>query len=136
MGKVAQHPPIAEDAQMVDPVLALPAIAGLTLRMHQAIGRQLGRELFSVPALDMLLDLYIQTDRHPISLTSLCGACSVPPRTALNTINRMVQHGLLERSPDPDDGRRIHVQLSDHGVALLDACCAELRSLLRQHGPG
>ncbi|WP_254295365.1 MarR family winged helix-turn-helix transcriptional regulator [Sphingomonas tagetis] len=111
---------------------ALRTIARLTLRMHAAIGGQLGRELFSAPALDMLLDLYVQEDRQPISLTSLCGAASVPPRTALNTINRMVERGLLDRSPDPDDGRRVHIRLSTAGIELLDACCADLRAILWQ----
>ncbi|ODP38814.1 MULTISPECIES: MarR family winged helix-turn-helix transcriptional regulator [Sphingomonas] len=124
----------ANEAQTAARLDGLRAIAKLTLRLHQTIGGRIGQDLFSAPAVDMLFDLYMQTDRQPISLTSLCGACSAPPRTALNTINRMVARGMLERSADPDDGRRILVCLSGQGVALLDACCAELRSLLIQFG--
>jgi DNA-binding MarR family transcriptional regulator len=106
------------------------ALAVLALRMHVVIGGRLGHDLFSAPAWEMLLDLYIRGDHRPVSLTSLCHAASGTPRTALNTINRMVDRGLLARSPDPDDGRRIHVHLSDHAIALLDQCLSELDALV------
>ncbi|MCP3731314.1 MarR family winged helix-turn-helix transcriptional regulator [Sphingomonas sp. MG17] len=109
----------------------LPEIAQLARRMHRVIGGVLGMELYSAPAWDMLLDLYLRDERKPISLTSLCGASTTAPRTGLNTINRMVARGLLVRSPDPDDGRRIHVRLSEDTTAMLDTCFAELRTLLR-----
>ncbi len=108
-------------------------IARLAIKISGALGDRLGRELYSVPALDMLLDLYARADREPMSLTSLCGATSAPPRTALNMINRMVERGILERSPDPDDGRRILVRLSHKGTSLLDDVCQALSGLLRPH---
>jgi DNA-binding MarR family transcriptional regulator len=106
------------------------ALALLALRMHVVISGRLGHDLFSAPAWEMLLDLYAREDHRPVSLTSLCHAASGTPRTALNTINRMVHRGLLERSPDPDDGRRIHVHLSDRAIALLDQCLSELDALV------
>lgn len=108
-------------------------IARLAIKISGAFGDRFGRELYSVPALDMLLDLYAHADREPISLTSLCGATSAPPRTALNMINRMVERGILERSPDPDDGRRILVKLTHEGTSLLDDVCQVLSGLLRPH---
>lgn len=110
----------------------LRAVAQLARKLHGVIGGQLGQDLYSAPAWDMLLDLYLRDARKPISLTSLCGASSAAPRTGLYTINRMVKRGLLVRSPDPDDGRRIHVRLSEDTAAMLDACFVELRALLHQ----
>ncbi|MBO9582054.1 MAG: winged helix-turn-helix transcriptional regulator [Sphingobium sp.] len=89
------------------------------VRAHQLLGERLGRDLYSVPALDMLLDLYLLGNRKPRSLSSLCGAAHVPIRSALRTINRMTDKGLLIRAPDPDDARRVNVELTGKAVALL-----------------
>ena len=70
----------------------------------------------------MLLDLYLsECCGRAISLSSLCGASHVPPTTALRCINAMVSKSLVERRPDPDDGRRIHVALTPDAKASLEA---------------
>lgn len=108
------------------------AFARLVVRVVRHVGDRLGRDLFSMPALDMMLDLYLRDEHRPISLTSLCGATNVPSRTALFTINRLVERGLLTRHPDPRDGRRINVDLSASGLRLLDECIEELIGLINQ----
>jgi DNA-binding MarR family transcriptional regulator len=105
----------------------LPAVIALAVRSHQLLGEQLGRDFYSVPALDMLLDLYLLKTRRPRSLSSLCGASQAPIRTALRAINRLVAEGLLSRTPDPADARRVNVALTPKGVALLDAVFEALR---------
>lgn len=107
-------------------------VARLSVRGHKLIGERLGRDLFSTPAWDMLLDLYIRDEHRPMSLTSLCGACDVPARTALNTINRLVERNLLIRIPDERDGRRINVELSAGATRMLDECFGDLLELVRQ----
>lgn len=87
---------------------------------HGLISNQFGSDLFSMPAFDMLLDLYLNRDEPPRSLTSLCGATRSPERTALRIIHRMVKRGLLQLSQDMDDARRVNVQLSRNAVGLLD----------------
>jgi DNA-binding MarR family transcriptional regulator len=119
---------------MADPLEPLGhqhAIEIATL-VHRLMERRLGREFYSVPALDMLYDLYLRNARRPRSLSNLCGASRVPVRTALRTINRLVRQGLLARSPDPLDARRTNVEITPRGVALLDELFAELaaRSML------
>jgi len=92
----------------------------LALRAHRLLGERLGRDLYAAPALDMLLDLYLANSSKPRSLSSLCGASKSPIRTALRTINRMADRGLLVRTPDLDDARRTNVALSEKAVLLLD----------------
>lgn len=99
---------------------ARQAVVRLAVRAHRLLGERLGPEFYSVPALDMLLDLYLLNNRKPRSLTSLCGASPAPIRTALRTINRMVDRGLLVRTPDPNDARRTNVELTPNAAALLD----------------
>jgi predicted metalloprotease with PDZ domain len=40
-------------------------------------------------------------------------------------IDRLVQHGLAERRPDPSDGRGALVSLTDRGRELFEACAPE-----------
>jgi DNA-binding MarR family transcriptional regulator len=40
-------------------------------------------------------------------------------------IDRLVQRGLVERKPDPDDGRGAVVSLTDRGRKLFEACAPE-----------
>lgn len=93
----------------------------LAVRAHCLLGNRFGSDLFSMPALNMLFDLYAREDRRPRSLTSLCGASKAPARTALRMIHRMIERNLLVRTPDPRDQRRINVELSPEGTELLDA---------------
>lgn len=107
-------------------------VARLAVRIHRLIGDRLGRDLFSTPALDMMLDLYVRDEHRPMSLTGLCGATAVPERTALFTIGRLVDRNLLTRHPDPTDGRRVNVELSAGSVRMLNDCFDDLLALVRQ----
>lgn len=70
-------------------------------------------ELFADPAWDMLLDLFrAELAQHRVSVSSLCSAAAVPATTALRWIKRMTNEGLLVRTADPYDGRRVFVELS------------------------
>jgi len=106
-------------------------LARLIIRANRHLGERLGRDLFSTPALDMMLDLYTRNEHRPMSLTGLGGAALVPERTALFTINRLVKRGLLTRHPDPRDGRRVNVDLSAGGLRMLDECLDELALVIK-----
>jgi DNA-binding MarR family transcriptional regulator len=107
-------------------------VAQLVVRIHRLIGDRLGRDLFSTPAWDMLLDLYIRDEHRPMSLTGLCGASALPERTALFTIGRLVERNLLTRHPDPRDGRRVNVELSAGAQRMLNDCFDDLLALILQ----
>lgn len=76
--------------------------------------------LFADPAWDMLLDLFAaELERARVSVSSLCIAAAVPPTTALRWITTLIETGLMEREPDPQDKRRAHVKLSGQaGIAM------------------
>jgi hypothetical protein len=78
-------------------------------------------DLFADPAWDILLDLAAsRLERRSVSVSSLCIAAAVPPTTALRWIRLMTDQQLLERRADPDDARRMFVDLSD---AAFDQLC-------------
>jgi DNA-binding MarR family transcriptional regulator len=84
--------------------------------------------LFADPAWDMLLDLLAaRIERAQVAVSSLCIAAAVPPTTALRWIKTMTDHGLFERCADPEDGRRIFIQLSDHAAAALSRYFAAVK---------
>ena len=79
-------------------------------------------ELFADPAWDMLLDLMaarLEGDR--VAVSSLCIAAAVPATTALRWIRALTDRGLFVRSADPEDGRRVYIELSDDAARALAA---------------
>jgi DNA-binding MarR family transcriptional regulator len=104
----------------------------LIAEAHRSIGQRLGPDLHVTPALDMLLDLYSNDQRRPMSLTSLCLASSIPERTALRTIDALVKRNLLIRTPDTRDRRRTNIRLSPRAVRLLNGYFDDLLGHLRR----
>jgi len=52
-------------------------------------------------------------EQSRVAVSSLCIAAAVPATTALRWIRTLTDHGLFVRRADPDDGRRIFIELSD-----------------------
>jgi DNA-binding transcriptional ArsR family regulator len=78
-------------------------------------------ELFADPAWDMLLDLMAaRLDGQRVAVSSLCIAAAVPATTALRWIKTLTDHGLFVRVADPQDGRRVYIELSDQAAAALE----------------
>lgn len=72
-----------------------------------------GADLFADPAWDMLLELLrAEIEQHRVTVSSLTRASNVPATTALRWIKIMTDRGLLNRSADPTDARRIFLELS------------------------
>jgi len=81
--------------------------------------------LFGEPAWDILLDLFVAHDeRINVSVSSLCIAAAVPPSTGLRWLTNMTAQGILVRRQDPEDARRVWIELVPH-------VAAKMRSLLQ-----
>ena len=105
-----------------------------------AMSRLMERELRSACAehhvlsgqLPVLLTLY---DEDGLTQTELADRTGVEQPTMAATLARMEQDGLIERSPDPADGRRVSVFLTRAGRrlerVLIDAVRAVNRRALR-----
>ena len=77
-------------------------------------------ELFADPAWDMLLDLFAaRLEGNRVAVSSLCIAASVPATTALRWIKALTDRGLFVRSADPQDGRRVYIELSDDAARAM-----------------
>jgi hypothetical protein len=79
-------------------------------------------DLFADPAWDMLLDLMAaRVERQQVAVSSLCIAAAVPPTTALRWIKGLCEQGLFVRVADPEDGRRVFIELSTETAARMEA---------------
>ena len=80
----------------------------------------LSAELFTDPAWDMLLELFVSfLEQRRTSISKLAQASEVPGTTALRWIGRLEEERLIVREPDKLDGRRVFVRLSPKGEAAM-----------------
>lgn len=92
--------------------------------------RILGLKLFSEPAWDILLDLFIQGEEgRQVSVSSLCIAACAPTSTALRWIGIVEQEGLLERFADSRDARRTFIRLTRTGREKMLAYLISISSI-------
>lgn len=82
----------------------------------------LGPLLFSDPAWEMLLDLYVNhCRRRPVSVMDLCIASGVPTTSAHRWIGVLEGRQFICRKPDPFDRRRFLISFTDLGLAKMEA---------------
>ncbi|WP_236616812.1 MULTISPECIES: helix-turn-helix domain-containing protein [Sphingobium] len=93
---------------------------GLTEQVQRLRADEFGKELFTIPAFEILLDLYSCKSVQPRSLTSLTGASSASERNSQRIVHRLAARGFVRLHRDPSDGRRILVELNGDAAALLD----------------
>ncbi len=102
------------------------------IRMRRLRDRFFPSDLFADPAWDMLLDLVAaRIERTRVAVSSLCIAAAVPPTTALRWIKTMTDNGMFVRAADPEDGRRIFIELSQDAAAGM---LAYLRAVKASEG--
>jgi hypothetical protein len=119
----ARGPAMPGEAQREDQVDA--GFVRSIIRARRLRDQYFRGELFADPAWDMLLDLYaarLEGDR--VAVSSLCIAAAVPATTALRWIKALTDRGLLHRSADPQDGRRVYIELSADTAKAMGAYLA------------
>lgn len=105
-------------------------MVGFTEHVQRLRANEFGRDLFGIPAFEMLLDLYMHQSGRPRSLTALTGASSASERNSQRIVHRMARRGLVDLQRDPSDGRRIIVQLRPETLELLDRFFDEMVQLV------
>jgi len=69
---------------------------------------------------------------RPPSIGAVATLLAIDPSTASRLVDQRVAEGLLERSPDPDDRRRVVLRLTPAGTALLGELAASRRQMLTE----
>jgi len=107
----------------------LERLAGTIYDARRKRDRMLAETFFGEPAWDMLLALYCFPSRgEELYVTSLSYAANVPLATGHRVQEVLSRRGLIERSAESADGRRMRVRLSDKGRALLESYLSALFS--------
>jgi DNA-binding MarR family transcriptional regulator len=102
-------------------------IAASLLRFRRLRDTQFTQGLFAEPAWDMLLDLVVAEEAgRRMAVSGLGVAAAVPSTTALRYIQALEREGLIEREPDPKDGRRVWVRLTPSAFQCLQDLLAKL----------
>jgi DNA-binding MarR family transcriptional regulator len=57
----------------------------------------------------------------PLTMNDLAARMDISPSAATQLVDRLVQHGLAERAPDPDDRRALRVAASGSALAAVRA---------------
>jgi DNA-binding MarR family transcriptional regulator len=68
----------------------------------------------------------------PLRVTDLAICANLDASTVSRHVSQLHRAGLIERAPDPIDGRAHRVKLSDAGTARIDAALRSRRALLEK----
>lgn len=104
---------------------------GVVGRISRA-ARRLERELEPVfrahgldaSGFDVLVTLRRNGPPYLLSASAVADATMVARSSTTSRIDRLEEAGLVERVPDPDDGRGVDVRLTPAGLALIDRAMA------------
>lgn len=112
------------------PPLPPPELINGMIARRELRNRYFESDLFSDPAWNMILDLAAaEGEGRRVSVSSLCIASGVAPTTALRWIGQMVDKGLLVRTEDEIDRRRVFVSLSHEGKVAFARYFSDLQMM-------
>jgi DNA-binding MarR family transcriptional regulator len=89
----------------------------LRVVIGQLVRRLRARQRFSLTQAAVLKRLEVG---DPVSVSDLAAAERVRPQSMAQTVGDLEADGLVAREPDPRDGRRALVRLTDAGQAAID----------------
>ena len=100
---------------------------GMTGRLKR-IARILDREMepvfaqhgLNLASFDVLATLLRSGEPFQLSPGELMKNTMVTSGTMTNRIDQLVKGGLVERVPNPDDGRSVHIALTNNGRRVID----------------
>ena len=75
--------------------------------------------LFSEPAWDVLIELYLAHGRHRVSTTALSDGAGVAIATLLRWLEYLTQNGLVAVTKSPTDARMRFIDLTGKGLAAM-----------------
>jgi len=90
------------------------------LRVRRAREELFCRSMFGEPAFDLLLCLYVRSEKKETSLTSLARTAGITNSSAMRWIRYLDDKHLVELTDSRSDRRAICVQLSPAGRAVMD----------------
>ncbi|MBN8809338.1 MAG: winged helix DNA-binding protein [Sphingomonas sp.] len=101
------------------------------------LARIVGREMAHGPGLEILLGLFVGRFRKVRTIVkTVCLGTNAPAATVIRWIDKLEARGLVDRLPDPLDGRRLQLALTQHGLDLAREALDTIWQSSRQLNPG
>ncbi len=115
----------------VRPLTVLSRVSRLARHLDLARRGAFARHDLETWEFDVLSALRRAGAPYRLSPGALLTQTLVTSGTMTNRIDRLVEHGLVQRQPSPDDRRGVLVQLTDAGRQRVDAAFADLLDVER-----
>ncbi|MDQ6525812.1 MarR family transcriptional regulator [Nocardioides sp. LHD-245] len=71
-------------------------------------------------------------DHGPLRASAMCAVFEIDKAAISRQVQHLIDLGLVDRSPDPEDGRATLLSVSADGAVRLDAVAAQRRQLLAE----
>lgn len=79
-----------------------------------------GARLVNAPAWVMLVELYANERKRPLSISDITLASGAPQTSALRHLQTLERNGYVQRQKSTDDGRRYYVHLTRLGIERIE----------------
>ena len=116
----------------VAPLTVLSRITRLARHLDLARRSAFARHGLETWEFDVLSALRREGAPYRLSPGALLTQTLVTSGTMTNRIDRLAEHGLVERLPSPDDRRGVLVQLTPAGLRTVDDALADLLTVERE----
>lgn len=121
--------PAVQDTTRERDQAAKIAVVRALIQQRRLRDRFLPGDLFHEPAWDMLLALYLcWHESRVVNVKALIGMTEAPVTTGQRWIDHLAKLGLVIRTTDMVDRRRIEVAISDAGLAAIDDYLSHISS--------
>ena len=90
-----------------------------------------GNWMFSEPAWDIMLILYIEHDQRRQTVGTLTDVSGAALATVVRYVNSLVERDLIRRTQHPTDARTVFITLTEKGQKALDLYFSERVTMLR-----
>jgi DNA-binding MarR family transcriptional regulator len=104
------------------------AVVGRVSRLARHLERRLAENFAAHGIEEWMYDVLATLRRigppHELCAGDLVGRTMVTTGAITNRVDRLVERGLVERHPDPDDRRKVVVRLTPAGLAKVDEVAA------------
>ncbi|GAA4001943.1 MarR family transcriptional regulator [Sphingomonas humi] len=132
LAKLLDNAPAGGDTIMADaPTASVVRLARSILQSRRRRAEHFGPVLFSEPAWEMLLTLFVYADGgERMSVTRLAEFVGTPLTTAIRWLDYLESQRLIERRQCENDRRKFLVELSGKGRSMLHAYFENLLTTL------
>ena len=99
-------------------------LIGRIKRINEYLGKEMGKTFaahgLNFASFDVLATLRRSGPPHALSPNELLATMMITSGTMTNRVDQLVKAGLVNRIPNPNDGRGFIISLTESGFALVD----------------